>query len=130
MKKLCIICCLIVTVLSINAQTEWYQASQFAIKHNTLEWSDWQPSDVQICINYKQDIITIYSPEIQKYQIVEAMPDPIDATGQQLKYIASNLTRNKEYVYIRFRKENNGNSQIYVDFYNGSIVYNIHQINR
>ena len=81
-------------------------------------------------MDYEQNIITIYSPEIQKYQIIEAMPDPIDATGQQLKYIALNLTRNKEYVYIRFRKENNGNIQIYVDFSNGSIVYNIHQINR
>ena len=51
------------------------------------------------------------------------MDYPDDNTGTQVRFYVRNIYG--YYGYVRLRIENNGNSQLYVDFSDGSIVYNV-----
>lgn len=106
------------------AQVQWYRSTSFANK-TAYGWSNWQDSNVQICINLNTDVITIYSPTVQVYKVVRIENPPYDDSGNQVKFRVVNP--NGYYAYVRLRVENNGNSQIYVDFPGDgtSICYNV-----
>ena len=113
--------------ISFAQNIQWYQATSFASKpYNSASWSDWQSSTVKICININNDTITIYSPQTQYYQVISQVQAPYDADGVQVRYVVRNVLN--QTLYVRLRIENNGNSQLYVDFADGSIVYNIRRI--
>lgn len=127
MKKFIITAILAIASVSAFAQTQWYQASSFASKSAyDYDWSDWEPSTVKMCFNLSNDVITIYSPTTQVYQVVTIMEPPYDPTGTQVKFYVIN--QYGYYGYVRLRMEDNGNSQVYVDFGDGSIVYNVKRI--
>ena len=124
MKKYLISIILTFISLSAIAQVCEYQSYEYAEKNNiTKVWSQWQPSNVRITIDFYNDIIVIYSPTIQKYKVVEKLPNPYDSTGVQEKY--KTINQYGYYAYIRFRIAYDGTSQIYVDFADGNIVYNV-----
>lgn len=124
MKKYLISIILTFISLSAIAQVCEYQSYEYAEKNNiTKVWSQWQPSNVRITIDFYNDIIIIYSPTIQKYKVVEKLPNPYDSTGVQEKY--KTINQYGYYTYIRFRIAYDGTSQIYVDFADGNIVYNV-----
>ena len=123
-----IITSLIFTLIAITsfAQVQWYQATSFASKPAYGEWSAWEKSNVKMYINFSTDEIVIFSPTRQYYQVVDVMSPPYDATGDQVKFKV--IDRNGYYGYVRLRGEYNGNCQLYVDFADLSIVYNVVKI--
>lgn len=113
-----------ITVVSFAQNTAWFQAKSFASKPAySSTWSDWEPSTVKIKFDFTNQTITIYSPVTQYYQVVQQLPSPYDPSGVQEKYQV--IAPNGYYYIVRLRIENNGNSQIYVDANDGSIVYNV-----
>ena len=129
MKKFIITLILAIATTTAFAQTQqWFQATSFSSKPaNSPTWSDWEPSTVKICFNFVDNTITIYSPQIQYYQVIQQVPAPYDSNGVQEKYLVRGA--NGYNYYVRLRIENNGNSQLYVDANDGSIVYNVKRIN-
>lgn len=128
MKKILILLTTILISVSAFAQnTQWFQSTDFAYREAySSTWSDWQPSNVKICFDFTNQTITIYSPQIQIYKVIRQVPAPRDNSGYQEKFQVMAL--NGFYYYVRLRIENSGNSQLYVDANDGSIVYNVRRI--
>ena len=121
MKKFILLLTMLIGFVA-NAQTFIYQAEEFAYKEKNfyghwMEWSDWEPSSVKITINTDRDIIKIYSPSIQTYLITEHIENYVDLDGgRQSKFRV--IDQDGDKGTIRLRIEQNGNSQLYVQFNN------------
>lgn len=128
MKKILVLLTTILISVSAFAQnTQWFQSTAFAYREAySSTWSDWQPSNVKICFDFNNQTITIYSPQVQIYKVIRQVPAPRDDSGYQEKYQV--MAPNGFYYYVRLRIENSGNSQLYVDANDGSIVYNVRRI--
>lgn len=110
-----------------QAQTQWFKATELAIKvvnnGNWTKWSDWESVDINIKFDLSNDLIIIYSQEIQIYKVLEQVKSPYDSNGTQVKFKV--LDQDYDKGFLRLRVENNGNSQIYVDYADISWVYNV-----
>jgi len=121
------------SVQNVNAQyysTQWYKTTAFASQtynYYTQSWNDWtswQESNMNIKFDLSNDIIVIYSPQIQIYSVFNVGTAYTDTDGgQQIKFNARDGDGDR--ADIRLRIEKNGNSQIYVDYANMRWVYNV-----
>ncbi len=129
MRKFILTLILAIATTSAFAQTtQWFRATGFSSKPAySSTWSNWEPSDVKICFDFVNQTITIHSPQVQCYRVIRQVPAPYDPDGVQEKYLVQGL--NGYNYYVRLRIEKNGNSQLYVDANDGSIVYNVVRIN-
>lgn len=112
---------------AVQAQTQWFKATELAIKvvnnGNWTKWSDWESVDINIKFDLSNDLIIIYSQELQIYKVLEQVKSPYDSNGTQVKFKV--LDQDYDKGFLRLRVENNGNSQIYVDYADISWVYNV-----
>jgi hypothetical protein len=108
--------------LTTFAQTEWFTATEFAIKVDN-EWSDWIDCDISVKIDIGNDKVTIYSNEVQIYRIIDKVDPPRDKNGTQVAF--SMIDQDGDRGMFRIRKQHDGAIQIYVDFIDISWVYNI-----
>lgn len=115
-------------------QVQWYQTTGFKqaqVINEHYYWpNQWQNSNMRISIDLNNDIITVYSPRTQTYSIYGAYNNGQtyrdNNGGTQLKYYA--IDQDYDKCTIRLRVEDNGNSQIYIDFSNIAWVYNVRRI--
>lgn len=128
MRRFIIIITLILVSMSAFAQNvQWFQSTSFAAKPSySSTWSNWESSDVKIKFDFVNQTITIYSPQLQHYTVIRQVPAEYDSSGVQEKYLVMDPYGYN--YYIRLRIEKNGNSQLYVDASDGSIVYNVRRI--
>jgi hypothetical protein len=118
---------------NVNAQnynTQWYKTTAFASQTYNYytsswnNWTDWQKSNMNIKFDLNNDVIVIYSPQIQIYSVFNVGTPFTDSSGgQQVKFNAYDSEDDR--VDIRLRIERNGNSQIYVDYADMRWVYNV-----
>ena len=134
MKKLLLILLLFVGI-GINttyAQIYRYQTTCFAIKQvNSYgywgEWSNREPSDMLITLNFDKSLVKIYSPITQTYIIKEYIGSYNDnGGGAQAEY--KFVDQDGDIGILRLRIDNNGNSQIYIEFNNIMWVYGVKRI--
>jgi hypothetical protein len=133
MKKfLILIVCLFSFVTISNAQVvNWFKATSFSYRYVDdygywTNWSKWEECNIRIQFLYSKDVIIIYSNKTQNYKIINMVEPPYDPNGVTVKYQV--YDSDGDYGYIRLRVEDNGNSQIYVDFNNISWVYNVYKL--
>lgn len=117
-----------ISLNSYSQSIQWYKATSFAYRTtdyygNWSSWSDWEYSSVKIKFNTNEDVIVIYSKEIQAFAIYQELTPPYDPTGTQVAFAAYDGDGVK--CHIRLRIENNGNSQVYIDYSNLSYCYNV-----
>lgn len=112
---------------AVQAQTQWFKATEFAVRVVDngcwTKWSDWESVDINIKFDLSNDLIIIYSQETQIYKVLEQVKSPYDSNGTQVKFRV--LDQDYDKGFLRLRVENNGNSQIYVDYADISWVYNV-----
>ena len=112
---------------AVQAQTQWFKATEFAVRvvNNGYwtKWSDWESVDINIKFDLSNDLIIIYSQETQIYKVLEQVKSPYDSNGTQVKFRV--IDQDYDKGFLRLRVENNGNSQIYVDYADISWVYNV-----
>ena len=130
MKKVLVTLALILCTLGSFAQSTsilWFRTTEFAWKQKEYgvwsDWTDWEKSNMKVKFDLNRDQIVIFSPNIQIYNVLSIEEPPYDPNGQQVKYRV--IDQDDDFGYIRLRIENNGNSQIYVDFANIKWVYNV-----
>lgn len=130
MKKYLLMLFMVFTLTtSAFSQIQWYKTSEISIRYlnkNTgywTNWSDWEKCVVSIKFDLNNDVITIFSKNTQRYQVLELEEPPYDASGKQVKFYVKD--QDGDYGHVRLRIENNGNSQLYVDFSDISWVYNV-----
>lgn len=122
MKRLILTMLFSLISLTIFAQTEWFTATEFAIKVDS-EWSNWIDCDISVKIDIGNDKVTIYSNEVQIYRIIDEVDPPRDKNGTQIAF--SMIDQDGDRGIFRIRKQYDGAIQIYVDFSDVSWVYNI-----
>lgn len=123
MKKFILIFVMLFSICAVNAQNKSVlNAYELAIKIDG-QWSDWQKVDVPIVIDFDQDVIIIYSAKTQKYLVLEEVAPAQDDNGEQIAFKV--IDQDGNIGRFRFRVQNNGTKQLYVDFNNISWCYNV-----
>lgn len=123
MKKFIFIFALLLGLTTTYAQNVSYvTAYEVAIKIDGY-WSEWQPCKIPIKIDLNNDKITIYSNEVQIYHVIGDAETPPDNNGQQIAFIV--IDQDGDRGRFRFRVQNNGIKQVYVDFNNISWCYSV-----
>ncbi len=124
---------LILSVLGSFAQQNivWFRTTEFSWKQKNeygswTNWSDWEPSNIKVKFDLSKDQVFIYSSSIQIYTIIHEEESPYDDSGTQIKFRV--VDQDDDYGHLRLRQENNGNSQIYIDFSNIKWVYNVRRL--
>ena len=135
MKKLLITLSLLLTSIVVSAQINWYRTTEFAIKFKEYDayigyywsdWTDWERCELNVTFDLSRDIITIYSKETQIYRVLYTDSEPYDSNGKQVKFKVRD--QDGDYGHVRLRVQNNGASQIYVDFNDVKWVYNVYRV--
>ena len=117
---------------SAQAQTYYYITTSFAYKFMGNDglwsnWSSWEHSNIKMKIDFDDDLIIIYSQNLQVYQVTEYLGAYTDESGgEQTKFRV--IDQDNDVGTIRLRIETNGNSQLYVDFADVMWVYNVRRI--
>ncbi len=120
------------TSIDANAQTYNYRSTEFSYKYMNnngywTNWSEWEPSNIRIKIDFDDDTIIIYSKSVQVYQVTDYLGKYTDESGgQQTKFKV--IDQDSDIGTVRLRIEQNGNSQLYVDFADVMWVYNVRRI--
>lgn len=123
MKKFILIFALLLGLTTTYAQnTSYMTAYELAVKVDN-NWSDWVPCNITVKMDYDRGKITIYSDQVQIYTIIEHADPPYDTNGKQIAYIV--IDQDGDQGRFRFRQQNNGARQIYVDFADISWCYSV-----
>lgn len=123
MKKFILIFALLLGLTTTYAQNVSYvTAYEVAVKIDNC-WSEWQPCKVPIKIDLDNNKITIYSNEIQIYRVIGEADIPLDNNGKQIAFLV--IDQDGDLGRFRFRVQNNGVKQVYVDFNNISWCYSV-----
>ena len=123
MKKFILIFAMLFSMCAVYAQNKSvFKAYELAIKIEG-EWSDWQSVNIPVVIDYEQDVIIIYSAKTQKYLIIEETAAAPDSNGKQVAFKV--IDQDGDVGRFRFRVQNNGTKQIYVDFNDINWCYNV-----
>lgn len=133
MKKFLLALLMFVGVATVaNAQVVKYRSTDFAIKTQRsngswTEWSDWQSCQVLVVVNFNNSTVQIYSQETQEFDIIEKVSDwHNDGDGGQQFEVAC-VDKDGLRCNMRFRKQNDGQLQLYIDYRDCMYVYNIVQ---
>lgn len=127
MKRILFILFALFSFITINAQTYNYRAKEFAYKYvndygKWTSWSDWYESNVKITINYSEDVIVIHTDTPQIYVVYKYNgTKKDDKGGVQAEFLV--IDQDYDKGAVRLRIEDNGNSQIYIDFADVMWVY-------
>lgn len=106
-----------------------YQATSLAFKSQNdygywSDWSDWESTNVLVVINIDKDRINIYSTsphEFDIYEYGEIVNESDGGNSFTLKCIDENGLR----CTIRQRQQPDGQRQLYINYSDAIIVYNI-----
>lgn len=133
MKKFLLALMLVLGVATAaNAQVVKYRATDFAIKAQNsngtwTDWSDWQKTSVLIVVNFNNSTVQIYSQETQEFDIINKVSDwHTDGDGGQ-QFEVSCVDKDGLRCNMRFRKQNDGQLQLYVDYRDLMYVYSMEQ---
>ena len=131
MKKI-ILCILFFLSLNFYGQVYKNRAIEVAYKsmNDNGSWttfSDWKECNIIIVTDLDKNMFTIYSEEIQEFDIIKFYPAKIDEKGYKT-YEMFCIDKNGKKCQIRNRFLNGNNyakSQLYVDYNDVIIVYNL-----
>ena len=130
MKKILFILCFIVASLGASAQgTQRLRAVSYSYQlqddnGNWLDWTDWETSNVPITVDPVAQQVTIFTPDLQKYNLYEFLGDNYDVDG--LETVSWRFKdQDADEGILRFVERPSGNLEIYIDFANMRWVYRV-----
>ena len=82
MKRLLLILVTAFITLSASSQIQQYRTQAFSYKQQNYDWSDWEESNMLVIFDFSTDIVTIYSPTTQYYQIISQPQSGYDSDGE------------------------------------------------
>lgn len=104
--------------------------SMFKInEYKWSEWSDWEETSVLITIDLTKERVTIYSKEIQEYDIIEYEEVTYDKEGDKtVPFICVNKDGLKCRVRLIRLYSKDETTQLYVDFSDVKWAYNYYSL--
>ena len=131
MKKFLIVLLLAIGVATTaEAQVVKYRATDVAFKSQNSygswsDWSDWNQVNILIVLNLNNSTVQIYSQETQEFDIIEQVSGwQNDSKGGQTMEVSC-VDKNGLRCHMRFRRQNDGQLQLYVDYRDFMYVYSI-----
>ena len=132
MKKKIFVLIILFLTSSTFAQVLKYKTKQFAhrnlINNEWSEWSEWEDVKIMLTLDGEKERFTIYSNEIQIYDVAKVEEQTIDKDGNEI-YNFFCLTEDGSKCRIKhlFPKSPEHNMQLYIQFKDSEIVYNIYK---
>ena len=128
MKKFILTLIFSFITLAVCAQTLNFRTTSYTYKeYGYYGWSNWKPyqsSDMLVTMDLTNDIVTIYSPRIQRYAIYSYNGTYVDGDGDQIsKY--SFIDQDGDRGQMRLVIRRNGTSELYIDFSNIIWTYRV-----
>lgn len=110
-----------------KADVAMYRAHYFAYKYvndygRWTSWSNWEDSDIRISLDLDKEKIVIYTEITQVYYILTYNGEYQDNKGG-LQAEFKVVDQDGDYGIIRLRRQNDGTTQLYVEFSNIMWVY-------
>ena len=109
----------------------YYETTSFSmkkvVKGEWTDWSEWEDSGMIITMNLTKDVVEILSPKAQIYNITENKGlyfDQEDGRNVNFSFVDQEGYKGT----MRLRIEKNGNSQMYIEYANVMLVYNLIQV--
>lgn len=125
MKKILFILITLISFISASAEVISFRTTAFSYRQKTYRgwtnWSNFESSDMLITMNTSNDVITIYSPTIQRYKIIEHKGNYIDSDGDgviEFRFV----DQDGDYGTMKLM-ERRMRSEIYIIFDNVNWVY-------
>lgn len=131
MKKLLLVLLLVIGIATTaEAQVAKYKATDVAFKYQNdngywSDWSDWQKVNILIVLNLNNSTVQIYSSETQEFDILNNVSDWHSDGGGGQQFEVSCVDKDGKRCNMRFRKQNDGQLQLYVDYRDFMYVYSI-----
>lgn len=132
MKRILLFLFMLLSFNFTKGEEAYYRAQYFAYKcienGSWTKWSDWQESKVVVYVNTDSQVIQVFTEQEQRYIILGTEDEYTDRKGgTQVEF--SVLDQDKDFGVIRFRIQDNGVAQLYVEFDNIMWVYSgLHKI--
>lgn len=121
----------ILSIVSANAQAKKWWANAIAFKfvnettHTWGNWSDWEPTRILIVVNSTDQRITVYSSEVQLYDIVSVLEERhVDEDGDIVTLFAA-VDQDGVVCHILWTETHNKYMRMYIYYQNIKWVYNI-----
>ena len=121
MKKL-ISLCIVFLGITVQAQdVQWLKAYELAVNYEG--WSNWEPVNIDVKIDFNKGFVKILSKQTQVYEILSQLPPVKDNSGENIRFRV--IDQDKDIGILMFRVQNNGTKQIYLEFDDIGWVYNV-----
>ena len=113
-------------VMDATAQTYKFYSTDFAYKAKDTygywsDWSDWEKSRCLISIRLDREVINIYSEDTQEFDIYGEIGEKEDENGSSI--ILSCIDKNGLRCNVKFRRQNSGVLQLYIEYNDLMYVY-------
>lgn len=131
MKKLFLLLLFVLGVATTaEAQVVKYRATDLAFKSkneygNWSAWSDWQSCSVLITLNLNNSTVQIYSQEMQDFDIINKVSDWHNDSDGGSQFEVACVDKDGLRCGMRFRKQRDGQLQLYIDYRDFMYVYSI-----
>ena len=133
MKKAILV--ILLSLICVSAYSEeimLFKTKRFCMqeKDSNGNWpgfSPWEDSDLKIVVDLTTDVVTIYSPRKQVYQITDSLGEYTDSDGEttaKLRFV----DQDGDLGDMRLMMRNSGKTEIYIDFNNIMWVYEVELI--
>ena len=102
----------------------------YKIKKDSGYWTDWsdlEDVDILIVFNFEKDRIQIYSAEFQEYDIYDIYDEVVDSDGDTTHKMSC-VDKDGLRCSLRLLKRNNGMLQLYIDYNDAYIAYDIYSL--
>lgn len=116
-------------------------AQQFKFKTTSLtvlerggrmnEWGKWsepEPTQLFISLDFDKDKIVVYSRDIQHYRIIEALPKQVTKDDEINSYLCKNQFGEKAKLSFIVRKNEKNRTQLYIYFTDIIFCYDIEEV--
>ena len=130
MKKILLLLCFFAISLSVSAQTVLkLKATAYAYQMQNdygiwQDWSDWERCNTPIVMDDNTDRVTIYSPEIQKYDLYDFLGEEVEPDGMTtLTWLF--VDQDGDPGTMRLVSRPSGNVELYIDFANIRWAYTV-----
>lgn len=93
------------------------------------KWDEWKETNILITFDISSDRIKVFSKEEHVYDIIKYYPKSIDNDGDEtLKFHCVDEEGIKCFVRLVKLNSQDGRNQLYIDFANIAIAYNIYTL--
>lgn len=118
----------------IQAQSFKFKTTSLTVlerggRHNEWQkWSEPEPTQLFVALDFDKDRVVVYSREIQHYKILEILPKQVTETDEINSYLCKNQFGEACKISFMVRTNENNRTQVYIYFTDIVFCYDIEEV--